>query len=205
MLPKRDNYALQAEFARQLFLGYDQTDIISRTNPAYDRDWLYLSMLNRPYRISRREGHIFRQKDGQWVSADSHGEVLTIFDYLCDSKPGRSLSGRWMTTAALGGHVHTGLFSGPGPLETAIDRNPEAFRAACIALGGTPVEGGDLSFRLPFFPDLPVLVRFWHSDDEFPPALDCLWDANALQFLRYETLYYALGLLRRVLSGAVGL
>lgn len=197
MIPKRDNYAIQAEHARKLFLTYSQEAIISNAPIEYDEDWLYLKLLNQPLRIDRLTGRMFRRKDGVWISAGSHGEVLTVFDYLCDARPERTLTGQWMTTAALGKHVHTNLFdSGPSALETAIERDPDRFRRACEALGGVSAEGGDICFTMPLFPDLPILVRFWHADEEFPPVLDVLWDGGTLQYLRYETLYYALGILR---------
>lgn len=200
MIPKRDNYAIQAEHARRLFLTYDQDAIIARAPVEYDNDWLCLKLLDQPIRIDRRTGYIFRLSNGEWIPANSHGEVLTIFDYLCDAKPDRSLSGCWMNTAALGKHVHTSLFGSPSPLEHAIDRDPDVFRLACEKLGGRAAEGGDMAFVLPLFPDLPILVRFWHADQDFPPVLDCLWDGSTLQYLRYETLYYALGILRGRLS-----
>ena len=49
---------------------------------------------------------------------------------------------------------------------------------------------------MPFFEDLRIAVQFWHGDEEFSPRLRFLWDAAADQYLRYETMYYALGLLR---------
>lgn len=203
MGPKRDNYAQQAEFARKLFLAHNQSAIITGTGVQYNENWLHLALLNRPYRICRADGHIFRHWRGGWRSADSHWEVLTIFDYLCDAKPGRRAAGEYVSMASLGNHVHTGLSIHSSELEHSIDRCPDAFCRACLSLGGAEVPGGDRSFVLPLFPDLPISVRFWHSDAEFPPKLDLLWDKNALQFLRYETTWYASGILRRLLSEAM--
>lgn len=201
MLPKRDNYALQAEAARKLFLTYDQTGLPAEMDEVY----LYLRFCGSDYRICRADGHIFRRTGGQWLPADTHGEVLTIFDYLCDAKPGRASTGEFVSMASLGGHVHTGLASASGPLERAIDADPDRFRQVCEALGGKAGQGGDLCFDLDLFPDLPLRLRFWHSDEEFPPALDLLWDKNSLQFLRYETTWFAAGVLRRRISEKLGL
>ena len=129
--------------------------------------------------------------------------MLTIFDYLCDAKPGRTPAGEFVSMASLGGHVHTGLADRSGPLEKAIDADPAAFRRACLSLGGSEVTGGDLCFELKIFPDLPLRLRFWHADEEFPPALDLLWDKNALDFLRYETTWYAAGVLRRQIADCI--
>ena len=105
----------------------------------------------------------------------------------------------------LGGHVHGVLASGSGPLEQAIDADPGTFRRACLALGAAETAGGDLSFDLPLLPDLPLRLRFWHGDEEFEPRLDLLFDRNTLAFLRYETIWYAAGVLRRRLRETMGL
>ncbi len=201
MVPKRDNYAIQADQARLRFLTYDQSAMPAER----DRDFLYLPFCGSDYRISRADGHIFRRSEGVWLPADSHGEVLTIFDYLCDAKPGRAPSGEFVSMASLGSHVHTGLAASSGPLERAIDRDPDGFRRACLLLGGRETDGGDLSFDMLLFPDLPIRLRFWHGDEDFPPLLDLLWDRNALAFLRYETTWYAAGVLRTRLRETMGL
>ena len=193
MPEKRDNYALQAEAARLRFLTYDQASMPARRDDRY----LYLPFCGCAYRICRADGHMFRKFGDAWFPADSHGEVLTIFDYLCDAKPDRAPSGEFVSMASLGNHVHTGLAASSGPLERAIDMEPEHFRQSCILLGGQEVAGsGDICFELPIFRDLTVRLRFWHSDEEFPPKLEVLWDKNTLQFLRYETTWYAAGVLR---------
>ena len=199
MIPKRDNYAIQAEEARRLFLTYDQTAMPARRDEGY----LYLRFCGSDYRICRADGHLFRRSGDLWLPADSHGEVLTIFDYLCDAKPGRAPARESVSMSSLGGHVHTGLASASGPLERAIDTDPEAFRRACLALGGRETDGGDLCFELDLFEDLPVLLRFWHADEDFPAQLDLLWDRNTLRFLRYETTWFAAGVLRARLREAM--
>ena len=194
MIQKRDNYAIQANEARLRFLTYDQAAMPAER----DSDFLFLSFCGCDYRISRSDGHIFRRAGEDWLPSDSHGEVLTIFDYLCDARPGRTAAGVFVSMSSLGGHVHTGLAASSGPLERAIDADPRRFRAACLALGGRESDGGgDLCFNLLLFPDLPLRLRFWHSDEEFPPLLDLLWDARCLEFLRYETTWFAAGVLRK--------
>ena len=68
--------------------------------------------------------------------------------------------------------------------------------AQVLVGGGEALPGADVSYALPFFEDLRIAVQFWHGDDEFAPRLRVLWDANADQYLRYETMYYAIGLLK---------
>ena len=200
MLPKRDNYAIQAEEARLRFLTYDQSAMLV----PMDDDFLHLRFCGADYRVCRLSGHLFRRVGEDWLPADSHGEVLTVYDYLCDAKPGRVPAREAVSMAFLGGHVHANLASAPGSLELAIDRAPDAFRRACEALGGTEASGGDICYDLDLFPDLPVQLRFWHADEDFPPSLDLLWDRNTLQFLRYETTWFAAGVLRGRLREEMG-
>ena len=200
MIPKRDNYAIQAEEARLRFLTYDQ----SAMPVPMDGEYLYLRFCGADYRICRLSGHLFRRVGEDWLPADSHGEVLTVYDYLCDAKPGRAPAREPVSMSHLGGHVHTNLAAASGSLERAIDRAPDAFRRACEALGGTPAPGGDICYDLEMFPDLPVRLRFWHADEDFPPSLDLLWDRNTLQFLRYETTWFAAGVLRGRLREEMG-
>jgi hypothetical protein len=72
----------------------------------------------------------------------------------------------------------------------------EALAEACRALGGTPGSRGDLSFRIPVFDFFPVELRFWEADEEFPAQMQFFWDANALDFAHYETLWYMAGALK---------
>ena len=44
------------------------------------------------------------------------------------------------------------------------------------------------------------MLQLWFGDEEFPPNLRILWDENALMYLRYETMYFAKGLLFAILK-----
>ncbi len=199
-----DNYAKQADLARKIFLTYDQSALEQLPTVTSDADFLYLNFLATPHRICRKTGHIFRKTGTQWTPADAHGVVLTLFDYLCDAAPGRAPAGVFVSMASLGKHVHQTLALYSGALDHKIEEDPAAFRRACLALGGTEVPGGDMSFVVPLFDDLPIQLRFWHADEEFPPKLDLLWDKNTLQFLRYETTWFAAGILRQCIGEALG-
>ena len=54
---------------------------------------------------------------------------------------------------------------------------------------------GDVSFAFELFDGLRIWLQFWEGDEEFPPRLRFLWDENALQYLKYETMYFAVPLL----------
>lgn len=51
-----DNYDKQVLIARKLFLKYDQNQMIEKYHLKHDDDYLYLTLLNRMCRVSRRDG-----------------------------------------------------------------------------------------------------------------------------------------------------
>lgn len=81
-------------------------------------------------------------------------------------------------------------------LASRIDQEPDCYKRACIALQGRPVAHCDIGAAFEIFDGLEICVQFWHGDEEFYPRLRFLWDENALQYLRYETMHFAVGLLR---------
>lgn len=38
---------------------------------------------------------------------------------------------------------------------------------------------------------MPVVLQFWDADDEFDAALKIMWDTNTLDFMHFETTFYA--------------
>ena len=58
---------------------------------------------------------------------------------------------------------------------------------------------GDAAYAIELFDGLCIGLLFWHGDDEFAPRQRVFWDENALQWIRYETMYYAVGLLQQQL------
>ncbi len=193
---RTNNYALAAENAKKIFLSYDQPALIQKLALSFDDAYLYTSFLGAPYRIERLTGNLERQKDGVWVDGNSFDEVLSICDLVCDSKEIRTPSGIFKPTAEFGRNFHQTLTEGRDPLAEFAQKSPSAFRARLLALGGRETKGADLAFVLPVFDSLELCLHFWFADEEFAPSLRILWDANALQYIRYETMYYVIDCLR---------
>ena len=78
-----------------------------------------------------------------------------------------------------------------------IDKNPALLHCAAEVLGAAPLRGGDIGYAFELFDGLKIGLLFWHSDEEFAPRVRYLWDSNAKQYIRYETMYFAITLLRR--------
>ena len=197
---KKDNYQIQVQQAQNHFLCYDQESLIAKFCLKHDDDYLYMTMLSTPYRLCRKTGHLSRKVQGSWEDANTHSEVMTLLDLLCDSRPDRGLSHRWKNMRDFGLMFHQNL------LEDASDPNalffqdhPEAFRSACEGLEGRPLPMGDMCYAIPLFDGLAIALQLWLGDEEFPPRLMYLWDANATQYLKYETMYFA----RMLLMGRI--
>lgn len=194
-MPRVDNYALQAQSAKARFLTYDQEKLIRKFDLPHDDAYLYPTMLGQRHRLSRTTGDLERQTADSWVDANSFHEIMTLLDMLCDSQDLRCLSGRWKQLHHFGLLFHQNLTESNCPfLAEAFDRDEAAVRKACAVLGAHPIAGGDFGCAVELFDGLPVGLLFWHGDEEFSPRLRWFWDDNSLQYIRYETMYYAVEL-----------
>ena len=122
---------------------------------------------------------------------------MTVLDWLCDSRPDRYITGRWINVVSQGSAFHRELQEGDDPNANLFDADPEGFRTACLSLQGVALPGADIGYAIELVDGLQIFVQLWHGDEEFSPRLRCLWDENATRYLRYETTWYATGLLMR--------
>ena len=185
-----NNYAIMVERARKLFLTCDQPAMCARLGLAPTETDIPVRFLGEPYRVQRADGRILRPDGGD----ASFNAAMTIYDALARTNA-PSLSFRFVPTAALHGirgthAVHEDLHA---PAAQRFAGKADALAAALRARGGKPWGSlGDVSYLLDVFDFFPVCVRFYDADEEFPASLQFLWDANALDFLYYETLWYVM-------------
>lgn len=192
-----DNYDLQVDMAKRIFLEYDQERMIGKFCLEADDQWIYLTYLNSPCRICRQTGRVEERKQDIWTQCRDYSTVMTIYDLLCFHKGDAApvLAGSWCSAGSFvvtGVNAHTftkkyaNLFNG---------RLAE-LKKACEALGGVlqpAIAGADVTCLFPVTSFFPVLFQFWEGDEEFPPKLMLLWDRNADRFLHYETTFYLQG------------
>ncbi len=194
-----DNYVLSRDRAQQYFLQFDQQALVRQWGLACDAQFLYVTFLGRPYRICRDTGRVLRAAEEAGFS-----EVLSIFDLLCH-RGTKVLSGSWAPVNSLRGmerHAGVGV-DFHKELAAVFDADPAAFRAACEALGGQPVDLGDIGYRFEVFGDFSVILKFYRADEDFPASVTLLWDANTLEFIFYETTFYIAGFLLRRIADAM--
>jgi len=196
-----NNYSIQAQQAKQRFTTYDHNALISKLKLPFDEAYLYAALLSEAYRIHRKTGDIHRKTEAGWADANSYEEVMTLLDLVCDSREDRFLSGSWKSMTDFGLMFHRNLLENKrDPWAEKFQADPEGFRKACEALGGKAFPLGDIAYAIELFDGLSILVQLWFGDEEFPAALRFLWDENALMYIKYETMYFAKGLLLQKIS-----
>ena len=193
-MERRDNYAITVRRAKALFLEYDQRLLAKKLRAEMDGEYFYIAFLSEPCRIHRTTGDISRLHLGSWLDANSFNEVLTLLDLVCDSKENRYTTGKWKNMQDFGHGFHQSLLEQRDPWAERFQAQPEIFARACESLGGEPFPLGDVAYSIPVFDDLRLLIQLWFGDEEFPAQLRYLWDENALMYLKYETMYYAVPL-----------
>ena len=195
---RRNNYLIQAQQAKERFLTYDQEKLIRKFTLGADAEYLYMTLLYRQYRLSRMTGDLQRLEGDIWHDGNTYEEVMTLLDLLCDSRDDRFLTHRWQNMQSFGLQFHQNLLEeSRDPFAVKIDADPAWLHRAAETLGAQPISGGDFGYAFELFDGLKIGLLFWHGDDEFLPRVRYLWDANAKQYIRYETMYFAVDLLRR--------
>lgn len=129
---------------------------------------------------------------GVWLPA-GHGDGMTIYDILCDSKPDARVSGRFQNAwnqRNVSSAPNGSLFQSSADF---FSGKCELLSAACERLGGERVSTGDVGFDIPVFNEIKMRMLFWDADDEFPASMNLQWDEHILDFMRYETTFYAAG------------
>lgn len=205
-----DNYDLQVDIGKRIFLEYDQEAMIRKYHLDADATWIYLSYLNTPCRISRKTGSIEEYNCATWQECRDFSTVMTIYDLLCYHKgeTAPALFDQWCTvgTFVVTGVTQTDTFT--RKYAKAFDGRLDGLKAACVKLGGVlqmPMAGADLTCRFSVTPFFPLLLQFWEGDEEFPPKLLILWDRNTNSFLHFETTFYLQGDLLTRLKKAIEL
>jgi hypothetical protein len=188
-----------------VFLQYDQSAMIRKFGLEHDAAYLYVVFVNRRYRIDRRSGKVSWSGDGFRTQENAdYNAAMTIYDVLCCSKADCCLAHEWVSVGSLSGIRGGTLGKGSNFFQDAgkpFSGQTQALARACEALGGKRLERGDVAYALALFPFLPVSLRFWDGDEEFPASLQLLVDRNILDYMHYETLMFALShMLERLCS-----
>ena len=120
---------------------------------------------------------------------------MTIYDILCYSRDGCSLSGNYCSVNMLKGTVKSGsvgsdLFQKSAD---AFNGKLEKLEAVCGTFGEKVDLSGDVAAKLYPFTFLPVIIQFWEADEEFPANLKFMFDENILDYMHFETIFFMMG------------
>ncbi len=134
-----------------------------------------------------------------WSEAQFN-EAMTIYDLLGYAQPTCHASKTMINMKSL----HTKI-AATAPRPSSIYAAQEARLAAleaqksgilaqaARALGGAPLDKADASAQFTVINDLTMQVQLWLPDEDFPASLQFFWDENVLQYMHYETVWYANG------------
>lgn len=193
-MEKISNYDITRNKMEQAFVRYDQQAMIDKFHLRHTPEHLFITFVGENYRIDRLTGKVERcAADGTACAHAGFNESMTIFDVLCCSKPDCRLSGEYATVTNLPGIANisapgAGTYAGAARL---FANRCGALRQACRRLNGVEQRTGDVSYLIPLFDFMPVVLQFWDADDEFDAVLKIMWDKNTLDFMHFETTFYA--------------
>lgn len=199
------NYDLALEKAQADFLQYDIAPMVKKYGLVQDGAYTYIPFLRNDYRISRQTGQVERLCGSTSPVPAGYNESMTIFDVLGYAKPDATLSGEFSSVMQL-----KGVAKSANPGGNMFQKHAQLFagrcavlKRACEELGGIPYPVGEVAYQLPLFDFLPVLLQFWDADEEFDAELIIKWDNNALDFMHFETTFFATGHLLQQLTGYI--
>ncbi|MBN1409930.1 MAG: DUF3786 domain-containing protein [Spirochaetales bacterium] len=161
--------------------GGDPGGICSRCRVKFDSKTYTLSYFGRKISIILPEARFE-------PSGISPMEQILVIHYLVsrDNKPAK---GEWLSYKALpGGHFYYTAYRrlGENRLLGMFGDKPDSLLAAGKALGYKPASMGDISFLIPVFPCVEIMLVFHNGDDEFPPDLQFLYMDDILNYLTLD-------------------
>lgn len=193
-MEKDSNYIKTRDKMEREFVRYDQEQMIRKFQLDHTPEFLFINFAGEKYRVSRLTGRVelCLPHEAGFIHA-GFNESMTIFDVLCCSKPGCRLCGDYATVTNLPGIAK---IAAPGAdmyssSARTFTHRLDALRQACRQLRGTEMNTGDVSFLIPLFDFMPIMLQFWDADEEFDAVLKIMWDKNTLDFMHFETTFYA--------------
>ena len=143
----------------------------------FDGENFHVQLMHRSYVISHPEYSIRALEEGPVPPLMVQTFMLR---YLMESRHIPWL-GQWKTFREMPwGEVYVKPFTGRALARAAFTfaYKLDAFRAACEAIGGLPVERGDAGYEFNFIGNYKMQIFVWAGDEEFPPSAQILYSDN---------------------------
>ncbi len=113
-----------------------------------------------------------------------HRGIILYYLRGQDHGPGRGEG--WTSFRDLpGGRFYSGAFQGYSGdvLSRELGQDPHLVERACLSLGGTRQDMGDVAFSFSALPRVTVAVVLWEGDSEFPPRATILFNSGCTRHL----------------------
>jgi len=141
-----------------------------------------LTFFGQEYAISSDDFVVRWTESGEEPSSFTQSLILT---YLATAD-GTTPSSRWIGFRDLPeGLFYVQAFQGysGGRLVRELEGGVEAFRRACEALGGEPLEIGDAGYVFIVLPRVHLALVFWEGDEEFPSQARVLFEDTSAKYM----------------------
>ena len=157
-----ENHKEEVPFAHycERFAALDPQEAAARTGTPFENGAFRLTLLGHPYRITHPEFSISGEGGTALKTAGSR-DFLTFREMPWGELYIQPFTGRVLKRAAF-----------------SFGTRLEAFRAACTAMGGLPLQAGDAGFEFTLLGNYRLRMLLWAGDDEFPPSAQLLYSAN---------------------------
>lgn len=174
-----ENHKEEVPFAHycERFAALDPQEAAARTGTPFENGAFRLTLLGHPYRITHPEFSI----SGEGGSALKSLPAQTfLMRWLLEGKQTAG-SRDFLTFREMPwGELYIQPFTGRVLQRAAFSFGTrlEAFRAACTAMGGLPLQASDAGFEFTLLGNYRLRMLLWAGDDEFPPSAQLLYSAN---------------------------
>lgn len=144
--------------------------------------------LNRSYRISYPEGEISYQDSKEAVPIK---DKILILDYFTRAS-GAPLTGKLITYKELhDGINYYAVFHKRAiqPFISFFGSNPGELLRVAENFSGIPADYGDVAVTLKAFPQVPITIALWRSDEEFGAEGSILFDSTVSEYLTNDDIH----------------
>lgn len=174
-----ENHKEEVPFAHycERFAALDPQEAAARTGTPFENGAFCLTLLGHPYRITHPEFSISGEGGTDLKSLPAQTFLMR---WLLEGKQTAG-SRDFLTFREMPwGELYIQPFTGRVLKRAAFSFGTrlEAFRAACTAMGGLPLQAGDAGFEFTLLGNYRLRMLLWAGDDEFPPSAQLLYSAN---------------------------
>lgn len=174
-----ENHKEEVPFAHycERFAALDPQEAAARTGTPFENGAFCLTLLGHPYCITHPEFSI--SGEGGTALKSLPAQTFLMRRLL----EGKQTAGSrdFLTFREMPwGELYIQPFTGRVLQRAAFSFGTrlEAFRAACTAMGGLPLQAGDAGFEFTLLGNYRLRMLLWAGDDEFPPSAQLLYSAN---------------------------